>query len=56
MVGVRMTVSMMGRPTPGVTGRGTQCLLVPIPGSAVRFPAAESDDSVKTRAFRKVLR
>jgi len=55
MVRDRMRICMMGRPTPDVTGCGTQCLFVGVPGSAVRCPA-ESDDSVKTRVAREVLR
>jgi len=52
----RLMVSMMGKPTPGVIGPGTRCLHVAVPGRAVRCPAAESDDSVKTGRSRKVLR
>jgi hypothetical protein len=51
-----MEVSMMGRPTPGVSGRGTDRLLLAVPGEAMmRCPAAPSDDSVKTTDARKVL-
>jgi len=56
MVRDRMTICMMGRPTPGVTGRVTRCLLIAVAGRAVRCPAAESDDSVMTGIAGGVLR
>jgi hypothetical protein len=50
-----MKVSMMGMLAPG-SGRGSKRLLGSDSGRAVRCPAAEIDDSVKTTVTGKVVR